>query len=191
LTVPLLAALGAAMRQKSHLIKTILGEVLCMNRRWFIYIVVGILFGVFDFYYPNFIPQFDIDSRFWGEIVGFALDFGIWLVPIVPIVLYEARVSRSRVLPALASSLAWCISVIVYYLTNVVQLAIGSPMQPDLRISNHNNPFFWVNWGNLLVTYILGHILEWAVVAVVGGIIIGFLVSFIYLLFFGISQNFE
>jgi hypothetical protein len=162
-----------------------------MKRRWFIYIVVGILFGLFDFYYPNFIPHWSIDSRFWGEIVGIALNFGIWLVPIAPIVLYEARVSRSRVLPAVASSLTWCISVIFYYLTNVVQLAIGSPMQPYLRISNHKSPFFWHNWGDLLATYILGHIVEWVVVAVVGGFIIGFLVSFIYLLFFRNKVIFE
>jgi hypothetical protein len=155
-----------------------------MKRRWFIYIVVGILFGVFDFYYPDFFPHLSFDSRFEGEIIGVVLTFGIWLVPIVPIILYEARVSRSRVLPAVASSLTWCISVIFYYVTNVVQLAIGSPMQPDLRISNHKAPFFWVNWKNVLLSYILGHIFEWAVVAVVGGFIIGFLVSFIYLLFF-------
>jgi hypothetical protein len=162
-----------------------------MKRRWLIYIVVGILFGVFDFYFLNFIPHWSIDSRFWGQIVGIALTFGIWLVPIAPIILYEARVSRSRVLPAVASSLTWCISVIFYYLTNVVQLAIGSPMQPYLRISNHNSPYFWHNWGSLLETYILEHIVEWVVVAVVGGFIIGFLVSFIYLLFFRNKVIFE
>src|SRR5579875_829176 len=149
------------------------------KRRWLIYIAVGILFGVFDFYYPD-ILDFSFHPRFGGHVIGFGLNFGIWLVPAISIIIYEAKVSRSRVLPALASSLTWCISVIFYYLTNVVQLLIGISTMPELRISNHKFPFFWSNWENEL-NYILWSTLEWIVAAIISGFIIGFLVSFIYL----------
>ncbi|WP_026961081.1 hypothetical protein [Alicyclobacillus herbarius] len=152
-----------------------------MKRRWYIYIIVGILFGVFDFYFPNFLTYWRIDSRFWGNTVGFVLTVGLWLVSVVPIVLYEVKVSRSRILSTLANSLTWCIAVIVYYLTNVIQLAIGDSTQPYLGISNHREPSFWANWGTVLLTYILGHIIEWTLVAVIGGSMIGFLMSSIYL----------
>ncbi len=44
-----------------------------MKRRWFIYVVVGILFGVFDFYLPSIFPHLSINSYF----IGFGFYFGI------------------------------------------------------------------------------------------------------------------
>jgi len=162
--------------------------VLGMKRRWFSYIVVGVLFGIFDFYLPDLIAQWSFHSLLWDNIVGLALTFGIWLMPSVPIVLHEAKVSRSRTLSALANSLTWWTSVIVYYVTNVIQLAIGSSSQPWMSLSHHKTPYFWVNWSNLLQNYILSSILEWTVVAIVGGFIIGLLISSIYLFVKG-AQN--
>ena len=152
-----------------------------MKRRWFAYIVVGVLFGVFDFYFLNFIPKWATNSIVLSQIIGILLTFGVWLVPSLPIVLYETKISRSRMLSALANVLTWSIAVIVYYVTNVVQLAIGGLNQPWMSFSHHKSLGFWSNWSNLLATYIWGHILEWSVVAVVGGFIIGFLISSIYL----------
>jgi hypothetical protein len=150
-------------------------------KRWFIYAIIGIVFGVFDFYYQGFI-YIPFKSTFLLEIIRLVLVIGIWLVPIVPVVIYEAKVSRTKVLSALASSLIWCVSIISYYLTNVVQLAfLGLPTRPEMHISNYSEPSFWVNWKNVFLGEILGGIVEWAVVAVVCGFIVGFLVSFIYL----------
>jgi len=153
-----------------------------MKRHWFIYILIGIVFGIFDFYYQGFIQKSSISSL-TGENIRLMLIFGIWLVPVIPIVLYETKVSQSRVMSALACSLTWCISIISYYLFNAVQLAfLGLPTRPELYISNHTDPFFWENWkGVLLHDVFLGGIVEWSAVAVVGGFIIGFLVSFVYL----------
>ena len=153
-----------------------------MKKRWFIYIMIGIGFGVFDFYYQGFI-QNSFASRLLGEITMVMLILGIWLVPVIPIVLYETKVSQSRVMSALTCSLTWCISIISYYLFNAVQLAfLGFPTRPELHISNHGDPFFWENWKSVLWHDIFwGGIVEWSVVAVVGGLIVGFLVSFVYL----------
>lgn len=98
-----------------------------MKRRWLTYIEIGIIFGILDFY---FLPH----SVFWL--------FAVWLVPIIPIILYQANVSHSKKLSALASSLTWCVGVVFYYITNVAQLAFGSSSQPWLRISNHKLPHF-------------------------------------------------
>lgn len=112
-----------------------------MKIRWLIYITVGTLFGIIDFYYPSFFPHLAVHSA----IMGFLLTFGVWLVPAVPVSLYEANASKSRFRASLANILTWCVSVIVYYLTNTIQLAVGSATQPDLRLSNHGAPFFWHN----------------------------------------------
>ena len=154
-----------------------------MKRRWLIYIVVGVLFGIFDFYYPTIFLHFTFDPHYGGQIIGFAFTFGVWLVPVIPIVLYEAQVSRSKLFPALASSLTWCISIIFYYVTNVFQLAKGSSYQPWMRISNYRAPGFLSNWENEL-SVDLTNTLEWVVFASIAGFIIGFLVSLIYLFFF-------
>ena len=152
-----------------------------MKKRWFIYIIIGIGFGVFDFYYQGFI-QNSFASSLLGEITRVMLILGIWLVPVIPIVLYETKVSQSRVMSALTCSLTWCISIISYYLFNTVQLAfLGFSTRPELHISNHRDPFFWENWKSVLWHGIFLSIVEWSIVAVVGGLIVGVLVSSVYL----------
>lgn len=51
----------------------------------------------------------------------------------------------------------------------------------EFYISNYKDPFYWSNLRSLFLGDILGGIIEWIFVAVVGGFIIGFLISFIYL----------
>lgn len=160
-----------------------------MKRRWVIYLIVGIVFGVVDFFYQGFLSNFRQQQAFTpsleGEIAWLVLIIGIWLLPIFPIVLYEARISRSRLRSALASLSTWCASIVFYYLTNAAQLAfLGVPGRPELHISNRSAPFFWENWASVFwQDIILGGITEWIMVAVVGGFIVGFLVSFFYLYF--------
>jgi hypothetical protein len=156
-----------------------------MKRRWLIYILIGIAFGVFDFYYHGFISNLPALQQFnsaWNGIAWIILSIGIWLVPIIPIILHEAKISHSPWLSALASTLIWCVSVAAYYLTNGFQLAfIGVPSRPEMHISNRNDAHFLTNWKELFFGDLVGGSLEWLVVAVVGGISIGFLLSFVYL----------
>ncbi|WP_078380702.1 hypothetical protein [Sutcliffiella halmapala] len=151
-----------------------------MKIRWFIYIVIGIIFGVFDFFSHRFISNVLVQ----GEAFWRVLTYGVWLVPIVPIALYEARISKSIVRSGLASNLTWLFSIISYYLYMAFQLAfIGVSTRPELHISSQGDPFFWGNWKSVFWGDILGNIVEWSGVAVVGGFIVGFSVSFIYLRF--------
>lgn len=150
-----------------------------MKRRWFIYLAVGVLFGVFDFFSQNilefFLPNLHLSthSLILGQIIGLTLSYGLWLVPIVPIILYEAKISHSRILAGLSNSFTWCISVLSYYVTYVVQ-QLSSP-SGDLHISN---PFFWSNLQSYASTT-----LEWIIFAAISGFVFGFLVSLIYLFF--------
>jgi hypothetical protein len=147
--------------------------------RWFIYIIIGIIFGVFDFFLHRFISNVLVQ----GETVWRVLTYGVWLVPIVPIALYEARISKSIVRSGLVSSLTWIFSILSYYLYMAFQLAfIGISTRPELHITSlGDDPYFWGNWKYVFWRDVVGNIVEWSGVAVVGGYIVGFSVSFIYL----------
>lgn len=148
-----------------------------MKKRWFIYIIIGVLFGIFDFYYQEFTKEIVTSYVRW-----FAVAWGIWLVPIIPIVLYEAKVSGSRLMSALANILTWSVSTISYYLFIVIKLIfIGQATRQELYISNYRDQFYWSNLKSVIWGEVFGGIIDWISVAVVGGFIVGYLVSFIYL----------
>jgi len=66
-----------------------------MKRRWFIYFLIGIVFGVIDFYYHGFLSNFlglQQITGLWGRVAWSVLSIGIWLVPIISIILHEAKV---------------------------------------------------------------------------------------------------
>ena len=145
-----------------------------MKERWFIYIIIGVLFGVFDFYYQEFTERIVTSHAIW-----FVVTWGIWLVPVLPIVLYEAKVSKSRVMSVLANVLTWSVSTISYYLFMAIKLIIiGQATRQELHISNYRDQFYWSNLKSVFCGDILGGIIEWIGIAVVGGFIIGFWVSF-------------
>ena len=156
-----------------------------MKKRWLVYILIGIVFGVFDFYFQTFSSDTFYAHPLRGlgrSLIEPILEIGIWLVPIIPIIVHEARVSHSSWRPALASAFTWSTSVVAYYLTNAFQLAIvGVPSRLELHISNRNDPYFWVNWRGVFLEDLFANNVEWIVVAVIGGTVIGFLLSFIYL----------
>ena len=152
-----------------------------MKKRWFVYALIGIAFGIFDFYYQIFIYNFSYQQVFPGFGISFIraiLVLAIWLVPIIPIILHEVKISASTWLSALASALTWSAAIIGYYLTNAFQLAIiGVSARPEMHISNRNDPYFWTNWRFVFLETLVADNLEWIVVAVIGGSVIGLLLS--------------
>lgn len=161
-----------------------------MKRYWVAYLAIGILFGVFDFVYLDVLFKSSWQQVFgWslpGQVVQwirfYVLNIGIWLVPVVPVALYESRLSRSRLRSAVASFSVWCAAIVAYYFTNAAQLAIwGLPSRQEMHISNRGSAHFWENWLGVFQGDILGGIMEWIPIAVVGGAVVGFLTSSIYL----------
>ncbi|MBN1047051.1 MULTISPECIES: hypothetical protein [unclassified Clostridium] len=149
-----------------------------MKKRWYIYIVIGILFGIFDFYYQEFTQDIHISSF----VIWFVVAWVVWLIPSIPIVLYETKVSESKKKSVLANILVWSISVCSYYLYMAIKLIfIGQESMKFLHISNYKDQFYLSNLKNLFLGDVLSGITEWIVIAIVGGTVCGFLISFIYL----------
>ncbi|MEN6350438.1 MAG: hypothetical protein ABFD08_13720 [Syntrophomonas sp.] len=148
-----------------------------MKKRWVIYIVIGVLFGVFDFYYQEFTSGIITSYAIW-----FLVAWGIWLVPAIPVALYESKVSESRIMSALANVLTWSVSAISYYLYMAFKLIfIGQTSMQFLHISHYRDQFYLSNLKSLFLGDVLIGISQWIGVAVVGGLVIGFLISYIYL----------
>jgi hypothetical protein len=148
-----------------------------MKIRWFIYVFIGVVFGIFNFYYESYLSN---TLGFGG--LRTVLTYGIWLVLIMPIAIYEVRTSKSKIRSALACSLTWTFSIISYYLYMAVYNAffMGASHR---HISNLGiDPHFWENWKNFFwhSIFIRG-IVEWSGYAIIGGFIIGFFISLIYL----------
>lgn len=150
-----------------------------MKKRWFIYGVIGLLFGVFDFYFQIFVP-----GRIHLPVLEVLVIYGIWLVPLLPISFYEAKTSHSKKCSAFAGSFTWSLSILSYYLFLPVKLMlIGQASRQEMHISNYQEPWFWENIKSLFLGDVLGGILEWIGVAIVGGGLIGFLacVTFLFI----------
>jgi hypothetical protein len=149
-----------------------------LNKRWKIYALIGVLFGIFDFFYQELIAGVGGGSN----ILRILVTTGVWLIPAVPVVLYEAKVSQTVWKPALANVLTWVTAVIAYYLYMGFKLVIlGQEGRPEAHISSYQDPYFWSNLKNMFLGDILGAMPEWLVVAVVGGSLVGLVVSGIYL----------
>ena len=147
------------------------------KRRWIIYAGIGFLFGVFDFFYQELMQGLTT-----ATFIRVILIFGIWLVPAVPIILSEAWSSNSRWKAVLACMFTWIAAVVSYYLYMGVALAFFSlATRPELHVSNSAAPEFWLNWQSVFIYDVLGGMREWAPLAVVGGFIVGWVVSTAYL----------
>ncbi len=155
-----------------------------MKRRWMLYITAGATFGIFDFYYHAVLSNILLPHQdsLAGRLAWGILSTGVWLIPVIPVVLHETKASRSAWLSALAAAVTWTAAVIFYYLNNAVQLAfIGVASRPEMHISNRADPHFWDNWRNVLIYTLLVDNIIWLVVAVVGGFAVGYALSVLYL----------
>lgn len=64
-------------------------------KRWFVYILIGLVFGVVDWFFVDWLsrglgPNLG-DNPFIIIPIIIGLNYGIWLVPIIPVVIYETR----------------------------------------------------------------------------------------------------
>lgn len=145
------------------------------RKRWLLYGLIGVLFGLFDFYFQLIVQS---DSSL---VVRVIIIFGIWLVPLVPIALYEIKRSRSELKTALACAFTWSIAIIAYYLYMAVELIIiGKDSRPEMHFSNSHDPYYWSNLGQVLGNDMVGGILEWIPLALVGGGLLGLSIGFLY-----------
>ncbi|TLN26322.1 hypothetical protein FDZ74_01970 [bacterium] len=142
-----------------------------MIKRWSFYLLVGGLFGIFDFYFQDWMQQ--IFSARMGNPMLIPI-LGVWLVMVIPIAIREVKASRSIWLAAAASAFAWSVSIVSYYLFMGVKLIlIGQASREEMHISNHRDRFYWSNVRSFFLGDFLSGVGEWIVVALIGGCLVG------------------
>jgi hypothetical protein len=150
------------------------------NLRWVHYAVTGLVFGVLDWFYLIWLT-FDIRQALTlnptlekGLLT--LLNFGIWLVPIVPIVIIESRKALNAKGPAYAGMLTWCAAILSYYGYYALLLSFGKlPGTNYLDVLGSKYDGFWHEYWLKLRYLILEQVLEWLPIALIGGAALGIL----------------
>ncbi len=154
-------------------------------RRWHLYTLIGLVFGVLDWYYLDWLA-FDLGqslnvSPILGIILLVSLNYGIWLVPIIPVVIIEARKAEKITGPILAGILTWCAAILSYYIYYGVLLALGKlPNLEYLNIFGSKYDGFWPEFWRKFRFIILNQTLEWLPIAIIGGAVMGVLAWWIF-----------
>ncbi|MCE5209291.1 MAG: hypothetical protein ABFD50_23650 [Smithella sp.] len=157
-----------------------------LNRRFLIYVLIGLAFGVIDWFYLNWLAHIS-----WGSLgqsilvlpIILLMNYGIWLLPIIPMVTFEVRYANKIIFPMLAGSLTWCCAIFSYYIYYAVLLSTGKLINLEhLNIFGEKYDTFWPEYWQMFKRIILNQFLEWIIIAIVGGAVIGALT-------FGILYN--
>jgi len=155
-----------------------------MSKRWYTYTLIGLVFGVFDWFFLDWLssgfgPRLG-ENPFIVIPIILALNYGIWLVPIIPVTLYEARRAEKIKGPIFAGILTWCCALLSYYGYYAILLSLGKlPHLENLRVFGERYEGFWTDYWKIFSNIILGQLLEWTIVAVLGGGVIGAIVWWI------------
>ncbi len=145
--------------------------------RFLRYAALGLIFGIIDWFYLDWLAHFS-----WGSLgksflvvpVVVIMNFGIWLVPIIPVVIFETRYSRKVIYPMLAGMLTWSCAILSYYAYYAVLLSTGKLIHLEqLNIFGEKYDTFWFEYWQMFNGLILGQFFEWIIIAVIGGAIIG------------------
>ena len=148
------------------------------------YVLVGILFGVLDWYMPDltmYIVPPTLLNHPIGMLLGLAWLWGVWLLPAIPIALYEIRASQRVWAAALAVILTWLGALTGYYAYYMYLLAFVGLNQMEMFLwSARRDPLFWQAWPSTFRTLMLYQWLEWSPVAVIGGAGVGGTIGWLY-----------
>lgn len=147
------------------------------KKRFWLYAGIGFVFGIFDWFYLNWLAHIS-----WGSLgesflvvpIILAMNYGIWLVPLIPVVNYEAKNTQKIVNPMLAGMLTWSFAIFSYYAYYAILLSLGKlPHLEHLNVFGNKNEYFWTEYWNMFNRIIKGQFFEWIIIALIGGAIIG------------------
>ena len=148
-------------------------------KRWTLYLLVGLIFGIFDFYYQEMTKGLLHSTLSWLSIAWI-----VWLIPVIPIILHELKISKSIIKSALANVVTWATATIIYYLYIPFKLIfIGQASRSEMYFTNHGEDYYWDNVKYVFQHDVFGGIGRWIGVATIGGFIFGLLFSIIILRF--------
>ena len=147
------------------------------KHNFFLYALIGLIFGVIDWLYLNWLAHIS-----WGSLgesilvlpVIIGMNYGIWLVPILPVVIYEARHADRIIHPMLAGMLTWSCAIFSYYTYYAILLSLGKLIHFEhLNIFGEKYETFWYEYWQMFKGIILGQFFEWLIIALICGAIIG------------------
>ncbi len=154
-------------------------------KRWYVYVLLGLGFGVLDWFYLDWLafsfgPSLN-SSSLWLIPLVLGMNYGIWLVPIIPVVILESRKASRIKQPILAGILTWCSAIFSYYAFYGILLSLGKlPNLEHLNIFGDKYGDFWFEYWRQFKNLILGQFLEWSLIAIIGGAIMGVLAWWIF-----------
>ena len=98
------------------------------------------------------------------------MNYGIWLIPVIPVAIYEMKRSHSIRKAALAAILIWSTAIFSYYTYYAILLMFfGLPNLEFMLFSNHQTVSYWADWWPPFKRVILDQFVEWIGIAVIGG----------------------
>jgi hypothetical protein len=161
-----------------------------MRKRWSIYALIGFLFGILDWYFLDLLASvgsklnpdnWPLIFQLFAVAVILALNWGIWLVPVIPVAIRETRHSGYIRLAALASVIVWSFAILSYYIYYTLLLLFrGLPHMNFMLYSNRHAPTYWQDWKPAFQRIILDQFFDWIGVAIIGGAIVGALTAILY-----------
>jgi len=148
------------------------------NRRWYLYGLIGLIFGMIDWFYLDWLA-FGLGQNLPENpiivipiIVG--LNYGIWLVPIIPVTIYESQRADSIKGPIKAGILTWVCALLSYYAFYAVLFSLGKlPNLEWFNIFGARFDGFWWQYWQWIRRIILLQLLEWLPIGLIGGGTIG------------------
>ncbi len=148
------------------------------NKRWYLYGLIGLIFGMIDWFYLDWLafglgPNLG-ENPFIAIPIVIGLNYGIWLVPIIPVTLFESQRSESIKGPIKAGILTWCCALLSYYSFYAVLFSLGKlPNLEWFNIFGERFDGFWWQYWRWIRSIILLQLLEWLPIGLIGGGIIG------------------
>lgn len=176
-----------------------------MRNRWLIYVAVGLCFGIADWYFLDLLALFSqnpaLDDtllqapeyiRTLIVIALITLNYGIWLVPVIPTAIYEMKRSCSLRHAAISAVIVWSAAMVSYYSYYAfILMFIGVPNMDLMLFSNRQAANYWNDWWPPFKRVILDQFLEWLGIAVIGGAIVGVLSAYLFSLLAKLSVQRE
>lgn len=156
-----------------------------MKKRVWVNVLIGLVFGVLDWFYLDWLAQGDK----WGSLgdsliivpILILMNFGIWLLPIIPVVIYETKQSNKILNTIWAGELTWCCAIFAYYAYYGVLLATGKLEHLEhLNLFGERSETFWFEYWQMFNQIILNQFLEWIIIAIIGGAAIGALAFWVF-----------
>ena len=153
------------------------------RNRWLIYILVGLGFGLVDWYVLAFLASATQNQAFLRApgfvqlpllVVLMSFNYGVWLIPAIPIAIFEMTHSHSLFRAAISAVSVWSMALLAYYAYYAFMLMfVGLPNMSFMLFANHPSPTYWADWWPPFKRVIVNQLVQWTGIAVVGGAIVG------------------